>query len=242
MHNKFCIIDNKVLINGSYNWTYYAENKNHENILIIKDEKHVIDAFDQEFQRLISLLNPIREIKYLSQFEVEDNNNLSHKEYLAHDYVYKAKALNRPEIAQAAFNLVPNNMHVQRIAKDLGLVKKFRLKQSVSVSLINDGVKIIAQKGATIPATFTNIVRTAVDNQIKSETDILYGDFDKASANSKITTMTLEGLPMKPAGKAEVKFTFFIDIQGNLRIEKMLLDNGEKVIFNGKVNWLIEEV
>ena len=22
MHNKFCVIDNKVLINGSYNWTY----------------------------------------------------------------------------------------------------------------------------------------------------------------------------------------------------------------------------
>ena len=35
MHNKFCIIDQKVLINGSYNWTYYAESKNSENILII---------------------------------------------------------------------------------------------------------------------------------------------------------------------------------------------------------------
>jgi phosphatidylserine/phosphatidylglycerophosphate/cardiolipin synthase-like enzyme len=37
MHNKFCIIDNKVLINGSYNWTYYAEDRNRENILIIKN-------------------------------------------------------------------------------------------------------------------------------------------------------------------------------------------------------------
>jgi phosphatidylserine/phosphatidylglycerophosphate/cardiolipin synthase-like enzyme len=32
MHNKFCVIDNKILINGSYNWTYFAENKNSENI------------------------------------------------------------------------------------------------------------------------------------------------------------------------------------------------------------------
>jgi phosphatidylserine/phosphatidylglycerophosphate/cardiolipin synthase-like enzyme len=32
MHNKFCIIDNKVLISGSYNWTYFAENINFENI------------------------------------------------------------------------------------------------------------------------------------------------------------------------------------------------------------------
>ena len=36
MHNKFCVIDNKVLINGSYNWTYYAEDRNRENILILK--------------------------------------------------------------------------------------------------------------------------------------------------------------------------------------------------------------
>src|SRR5688572_22572829 len=30
MHNKCCIIDKKVLINGSYNWTYYAESRNEE--------------------------------------------------------------------------------------------------------------------------------------------------------------------------------------------------------------------
>jgi molecular chaperone DnaK (HSP70) len=132
-------------------------------------------------------------------------------------------------------------MNVQQIAKDLGLVRLYKLKHTVSLSLVNDGVKVIAKKGASIPATFTNIVRTAVDNQIKSETDILYGEFEKASANTKITTMTLEGLPIKPAGKSEVKFTLFIDIYGNLRIEKMSLDNGLKEIFNDKVNWLIEE-
>lgn len=241
MHNKFCIIDNQTLINGSYNWTYYAENKNHENILIIKDEKHVVDAFEKEFQKLIALLSPIKEIKRLTHFEVEDNYNLSHKEYLAHDYVYQAKVLDKPEIATAAFNLVPNNMNVQRIGKELDLVKKYKLKHTVSVSLVNDGVKVVARKGASIPATFINIVRTAVDNQIKSVTDILYGESVEASANTKITTVTMEGLPMKPSGKAEVKFTLFIDINGNLRIEKMSLDNGLKEVFNDKVNWLIEE-
>ncbi len=34
LHNKFCIIDRKTIINGSYNWTYYAH-KNEENILTI---------------------------------------------------------------------------------------------------------------------------------------------------------------------------------------------------------------
>ena len=34
MHHKFCIVDNKIAITGSYNWTYYAESRNVENIVI----------------------------------------------------------------------------------------------------------------------------------------------------------------------------------------------------------------
>lgn len=34
MHNKFCVIDNKKVITGSYNWSYNAES-NFENILIV---------------------------------------------------------------------------------------------------------------------------------------------------------------------------------------------------------------
>eukprot|EP00668_Euglena_longa_P006025 GGOE01007139.1.p1 GENE.GGOE01007139.1~~GGOE01007139.1.p1 ORF type:complete len:207 (+),score=61.66 GGOE01007139.1:62-682(+) len=34
MHHKFCIIDNKVLINGSFNWTVQAVTGNAENVVI----------------------------------------------------------------------------------------------------------------------------------------------------------------------------------------------------------------
>lgn len=51
MHNKFCLIDDEILINGSYNWTYYAETINEENILIIKDNS-IINSFKSEFERL----------------------------------------------------------------------------------------------------------------------------------------------------------------------------------------------
>lgn len=76
MHNKFCIIDGRVLINGSYNWTYYAESKNRENILIIKDELDVLRAFETEFEKLIELLRPLQTIARLTKFEVEENNLL----------------------------------------------------------------------------------------------------------------------------------------------------------------------
>ncbi|WMJ75364.1 phospholipase D-like domain-containing protein [Cytophagaceae bacterium ABcell3] len=49
MHNKFCIIDNNVIITGSYNWTVKAP-KNQENIIIIKDSKvakQYVDKFEE---------------------------------------------------------------------------------------------------------------------------------------------------------------------------------------------------
>jgi hypothetical protein len=241
MHNKFCIVDDDVLINGSYNWTYYAESKNRENILIIKDEIDVLQAFETEFSKLIELLKPLQTIARLTIFEVEENNLLRNRDYLAHDIIFQAKASNRPELVKTAFEVAPQNLVVQKIANDLGLIAKFKLKSSVWVSIVNDGVKVIAFKGASIPATFTTIVRTSKDNQTKSVTDIVYGEFNKASANEKLAQMTLEGLPPKIAGKAEVKFTFSVDIEGNMRIEKMSLDTGKKIEIFKKANWLIEE-
>ena len=34
MHNKFCIIDDKIIINGSFNWSVNAVKSNNENIII----------------------------------------------------------------------------------------------------------------------------------------------------------------------------------------------------------------
>ncbi|HCK24832.1 MAG TPA: hypothetical protein DHW31_08655, partial [Bacteroides graminisolvens] len=37
IHNKFCIIDDNLVIDGSYNWTILAEKHNDENIVVIKN-------------------------------------------------------------------------------------------------------------------------------------------------------------------------------------------------------------
>jgi phosphatidylserine/phosphatidylglycerophosphate/cardiolipin synthase-like enzyme len=51
MHNKFCIIDNKLLITGSYNWTKKAR-KNDENVIVIKDHPIVIAKFSEKFESI----------------------------------------------------------------------------------------------------------------------------------------------------------------------------------------------
>jgi len=51
MHNKFCIIDGKVVLTGSYNWTAAAEGNNNENLLIIRDPD-TARIFAKKFEEL----------------------------------------------------------------------------------------------------------------------------------------------------------------------------------------------
>ena len=49
MHHKFCVIDHDVVITGSYNWGYKAENKS-ENIVVTSDDSSLAEQFIQEFK------------------------------------------------------------------------------------------------------------------------------------------------------------------------------------------------
>jgi phosphatidylserine/phosphatidylglycerophosphate/cardiolipin synthase-like enzyme len=51
MHNKFCVIDGKTLITGSYNWTHSADLWNDENIIILQAPE-VILMYAEYFERL----------------------------------------------------------------------------------------------------------------------------------------------------------------------------------------------
>lgn len=54
MHHKFMVIDDELLLNGSFNWTVTAVKSNNENI-VITTEKSLVDAFKKEFLRLWDL-------------------------------------------------------------------------------------------------------------------------------------------------------------------------------------------
>lgn len=52
MHTKYCIIDNKILLHGSCNWTYRGFNKNVEAFNMTYDEPSLIEAYSAHFERL----------------------------------------------------------------------------------------------------------------------------------------------------------------------------------------------
>lgn len=51
MHQKFCIIDRKKALHGSYNWSNNAKNNNHESI-IITVHKETVDSLIQNFNNI----------------------------------------------------------------------------------------------------------------------------------------------------------------------------------------------
>jgi phosphatidylserine/phosphatidylglycerophosphate/cardiolipin synthase-like enzyme len=51
MHHKFCVIDNQVVLTGSYNWTTNAETRNDENVTVQKDPESAT-KYSLEFNKL----------------------------------------------------------------------------------------------------------------------------------------------------------------------------------------------
>ena len=51
MHNKFAVIDNEIVITGSYNWTASAGERNDENLLVI-DDNYIVERYQDQFNNL----------------------------------------------------------------------------------------------------------------------------------------------------------------------------------------------
>ncbi len=54
MHHKFVIIDDNVILNGSFNWSPNAE-KSIENIMVVRNATDEVKKFKDEFQRLLTI-------------------------------------------------------------------------------------------------------------------------------------------------------------------------------------------
>ncbi|KAM4892229.1 mitochondrial cardiolipin hydrolase [Sylvia borin] len=57
MHHKFAIVDRRMLITGSLNWTTQAIQSNRENVLVVEDAEYV-KAFQDEFEKIWEEYNP----------------------------------------------------------------------------------------------------------------------------------------------------------------------------------------
>ena len=49
-HHKYCVLDDRIAITGSYNWTVQGDQSNHENVVLLRDEG-AARAFAENFDR-----------------------------------------------------------------------------------------------------------------------------------------------------------------------------------------------
>lgn len=80
LHHKFCIIDNAIIINGSYNWSYAAR-WNEENILVLnlengnKNDEDLLKRFEIKFRFLCEKNSvPISDVASLRAFKADSKD------------------------------------------------------------------------------------------------------------------------------------------------------------------------
>jgi phosphatidylserine/phosphatidylglycerophosphate/cardiolipin synthase-like enzyme len=77
-HHKFCVVDVRTVITGSYNWTIKANNRlKRENIIIIEDDQNLSERFADEFKLLLKegnqyILPTKKEIVYVEKEVVKE--------------------------------------------------------------------------------------------------------------------------------------------------------------------------
>lgn len=237
IHDKFCIIDSKTLISGSYNWTYAAENYNKENIMMVinekdgpSDERRIIESYIGEYDRLTDELSQRKVMPRYSQNEIDEYYTMDGKEYLMQDLIYEAAEMDDKEkasqLAKEAISLNPDNIKIQKKAAELKLIPRKKLGHSIGIECRGEKFLVLAHKGEELPYEKNNILTvTADDNQTECSAYFYYGE-DKDTKNdtpiriddngimqrnelNHLKTI-VRGLEPRPAGK--VKFTHYCNI------------------------------
>ena len=122
MHHKFCVIDNRIVITGSYNWTYFAETRNIENI-VISDNVDVVLLYKNEFVSLSSDLAKTEESPRLNWDEIENCREINFEE-LNYEIEHLAKVRSLPEkkVVRSTTTVTIEEMPLNPISKyDIGI-------------------------------------------------------------------------------------------------------------------------
>lgn len=152
MHHKFCIIDDSILFTGSYNWTYYAENKNFENMVKFEDS-NLIKQYIGEFELLRAEFDIVNEANKILLENLENSNFFSIKNYISLDLTYKAKETSNVEYIQEAIKLLPEN----------GIIKK-EYKSFNPLPIVEQTKPSIEKEVVSQPLIIQNIIRKTVNS------------------------------------------------------------------------------
>lgn len=115
MHNKFVIIDSKFVLTGSYNWTYYAENMNWENLLAT-DDAEIASKYINEFNKISQESTDIKKYIPIKFSELGEGQLYDNYTYLSNDLSIKNKQTR--EKIERINKENHRNVAIEKIARD----------------------------------------------------------------------------------------------------------------------------
>jgi len=248
MHHKFCVIDSKTAITGSYNWTYYAEKYNKENI-IITDEKDIIPAFKSEFQNLTEQFSPVSECPKLSWENIENSIYDSDIDFYELNNEIDSYVDFYPSADRKRFETTIKQVEVIKgvqsseqdtTPKPTHIVTKPVVDRFNPISAFDIGIRAtnedgddnylmpIIKKGNKLPKigkfTFNNFLETR--NNL--ECIIYYGNSSKATDNQLlIRQMVTEITDGRKDEKLQIMIQFTLTPNGDLYAEIRCLETGK---------------
>lgn len=242
LHNKFCIIDDSLLITGSYNWTYYAEYRNLENI-ILTNNSDIITLYKEAYQSIINSLEIIQSYQVLSIQYLLNNHDLIDINYLVNDLYFQNQRLPKPEIIETIRQIKPNfkfknkikanediflnqNNKIEHVNTATQHSKRKTLKSSLGIFVKEnekDCFSIILEKGISLPAknTCSYYTKYRFQKSIMCKTLIENNGNVNLSGNwvRTLGLLSLNDIPSQLRANAKIlDVTFSVDEFGNLSV------------------------
>lgn len=225
MHHKFCIIDDKIVITGSYNWTFYAETRNIENILI-SDKSTTVNLYINEFSRLSSKLTLADKCHRISWDEIEYRTNVDFN-LLNYEIEHICKTQQMP--IKRVFNT-----KTEVIRTDIKLKPYSRYAIGIQAYDRNDNVFFNVHIRANEQLSYVTKEQILFLDTVNNESFpclFIYGEPNDLMSCKKIQEVDLlevtEGIK---ENDLEIKFTMMLDDNGAIRIDITCLKTGKKMI------------
>jgi len=188
MHHKFCLIDNKISINGSYNFSYNASNNNVENIHVT-DNPSTYSQLYTEFEKLKYnidnniAVNAIIPAPEKIEEPVKQSNVIDTFSQQLRNLVYSATQINTDEYHKQGFDTSKEcSGHT-----DIFRVEYDNIKQVIRAFATDDG---LSSKKNVLTADVTNAYESMkIDIETEKQENILYS---KRNINLEISQITVK--------------------------------------------------
>lgn len=166
LHHKFCIIDDNIVVNGSYNWTRFSA-KNYENITIIRNDFDAIDAFADEFDKLLQSAEH-KCIKEMPEFVPErpEYDRGAFRQYVTEELDAEAREtpLERDKITALQKAATLNSDYLEKINPEAKKAYADAFKAVDESIAMHDTIVAMVQNKPITPSAVPNVSSSSTNN------------------------------------------------------------------------------